>query len=98
MSKKIVIDPGHGGSDPGTSANGITEKEFTNSKNSYLSATKLSFENTATVSLANAKRLAFYNKAVSKKETIEKLNNVTIEDINSLIKEIFDFNNCCICR
>ena len=76
--------------------NGITEKEFTNSKNSYLSATKLSFENTATVSLANAKRLAFYNKAVSKKETIEKLNNVTIEDINSLIKEIFDFNNCCI--
>ena len=26
--KKVVIDPGHGGSDPGTSANGIVEKDY----------------------------------------------------------------------
>lgn len=76
--------------------NGLSLKEFNNSKNSFLSATKISFENTSTVSLANAKRVAFYNKPISKKETIEKVENVTLDEINNLVKEIFDFNKCCI--
>ncbi len=29
MAKKVVIDPGHGGEDPGASANGIVEKDYT---------------------------------------------------------------------
>ncbi len=36
MAKKIVIDPGHGGSDPGTSANGIVEKDKTLQISNYL--------------------------------------------------------------
>ena len=36
MSKKIVIDPGHGGSDPGTSANGIVEKDYTLKISQYM--------------------------------------------------------------
>ena len=36
MSKKIVIDSGHGGSDPGTSANGIKEKDYTLKISQYM--------------------------------------------------------------
>lgn len=34
--KKVVIDPGHGGSDPGTIANGITEKDYTLKISDYI--------------------------------------------------------------
>src|SRR5574344_2728453 len=36
MSKKIVIDAGHGGDDPGASANDIIEKDLTLSIAKYL--------------------------------------------------------------
>ena len=34
--KKVVIDAGHGGDDPGTIANGITEKEYTLKISDYI--------------------------------------------------------------
>ena len=36
MAKKIVIDSGHGGEDPGTIANGITEKDLTLKISQYM--------------------------------------------------------------
>lgn len=36
-NKKVVIDPGHGGADPGTSANGIIEKDYTLKISKYMS-------------------------------------------------------------
>lgn len=35
-TKKVVIDAGHGGSDPGTSGNGITEKDYTLKISEYM--------------------------------------------------------------
>ncbi len=37
VPKKVVIDPGHGGADPGTSANGIVEKDYNLKISQYMS-------------------------------------------------------------
>lgn len=75
---------------------GMTEKEFINVKNRYLSSVKMSYENTNSVGLRNAKRLAFYGNTRSKQDTIDLINQVTLEDINTLIQRIFDYDKCCI--
>lgn len=36
MTKKVVIDAGHGGSDPGTVNNGIVEKDYTLKISQYI--------------------------------------------------------------
>jgi len=36
MAKKVVIDAGHGGNDPGTSSNGIIEKDYTLKISQYI--------------------------------------------------------------
>ena len=36
MAKKVVIDAGHGGSDPGTVNNGIVEKDYTLKISQYI--------------------------------------------------------------
>ena len=50
MAKKVVIDPGHGGEDPGTSANGIVEKDYTLRISEYMAdrLTELGIENALT--------------------------------------------------
>ena len=50
MAKKVVIDPGHGGEDPGASANGIVEKDYTLMISEYMAnrLSKLGIENALT--------------------------------------------------
>ena len=50
MAKKVVIDPGHGGEDPGASANGIVEKDYTLLISQYMAErlTDLGIENALT--------------------------------------------------
>ncbi len=49
-TKKVVIDPGHGGVDPGTSANGIVEKDYTLMISKYMAdrLNELGIENSLT--------------------------------------------------
>lgn len=48
--KRVVIDPGHGGADPGASANGIVEKDLTLKISKYMAdrLNDLGIENTLT--------------------------------------------------
>ena len=50
MAKKVVIDPGHGGEDPGASANGIVEKDYTLKISQYMAdrLSELGIENALT--------------------------------------------------
>lgn len=50
MAKKVVIDAGHGGEDPGTSANGIVEKDYTLKISQYMAdrLNQLGIENALT--------------------------------------------------
>lgn len=50
MAKKVVIDPGHGGEDPGTIANGIVEKDYTLKISQYMAdrLNQLGIENSLT--------------------------------------------------
>lgn len=49
-TKKVVIDAGHGGEDPGTIANGITEKDYTLKISQYMAKrlSELGIENALT--------------------------------------------------
>lgn len=76
--------------------NGITEKEFESCKTCFIANTKMKFESTSNVSLLNAKRIAYFGKLFSKKEEIQQIENITLQDVNNLIKEIFNYNNCTI--
>ena len=50
IPKKVIIDPGHGGADPGTSKNGIVEKDYNLKISKYISnrLNELGIENTLT--------------------------------------------------
>ncbi len=50
MAKKVVIDPGHGGEDPGASSNGIVEKDYTLMISKYMAdrLTELGIDNALT--------------------------------------------------
>lgn len=75
---------------------GLTETEFLDTKNNLISSIKLSYENTSSVNLGVCKHIMSYGRLISKNEIIEKVKEVTLDDVNQLIKKIFSKQKYCI--
>ena len=70
--------------------NGVTSKEFYRGKEQIKSAIIMGRENTATQMLLHGKYLCFLNKELDFNERLERLKNITEEDVDKVIKEIFN--------
>lgn len=73
--------------------NGVNVEQFENARQNIISSIKLSFENTAFVSLFNAKNLAFSNKIISKQEYIKKIEDCKQSELMSYLKKRFVGDN-----
>lgn len=69
---------------------GITEKELSSAKINIYTSSQLRLENTSHISLTNARKLIVFGEIQSMEEYIEKINNVTLEDIKKLIDYIYN--------
>lgn len=68
---------------------GVTLKELDDAKTNLINTHLLQYENTAFVSLYNAKSIAKQGFIRSKEETVDLINNVTKEDVNSIAGHIY---------
>jgi len=74
--------------------NGFTEEELMQAKNMTISALKLQSDSPSGMATRIATSLQYKNKIVTKEETIEKINKVTLNEINKHVKKLFDDKNC----
>lgn len=73
--------------------NGITEQEFFEAKEQHKGSFVLGLESAVARMNRNGKVLLLNDKVLTMDEVIEKINNVTMDDINKNIKSIFDFSS-----
>ena len=73
--------------------NGLTEQEFLSAKKNLIASLKLSYENTSSVNVSVCKNIHYYGEVLGKDARIEKTNNVTLNQVNLVAKQIFDTNN-----
>ncbi len=78
------------------SKEGLTQEEFDRAKSCYISNIKLSYENTSVVSLSNAKNFAHFEKTMSKEDVLNKIKSVTLNEVNTLAKEIYSSDKCVV--
>ena len=75
---------------------GITESELTRGKEQLKGGLLLSQESSVTVMSAMARNLLKLGKIVTVEEQIDRINNITMADINKVINTIFTPQNACM--
>lgn len=76
--------------------NGVTEREFLRAKEQIKSSFIMSRESTASQMLLYGKCLIFTDKEFDFDKRLRDIEAVTIEEVNALIKEVFDFGKLAI--
>lgn len=74
---------------------GITQKEFERGREQLKSAFVFGQENTATIMNALGKYLLMTDKLMSFEEKIQKINALSLDKINGMAKDMFDFSRVC---
>ena len=72
--------------------NGITEQEFTRGREQLKSAFILSQESTSSQMKIYGKECMYFDRVFNFEQKIADINAVTLEEVNSVIKEIYDFS------
>ena len=72
---------------------GITEEELKSAKTCIYTAELLRQENTNSVAISNSRELMHYGEIIGIKEYLRRINEVTLEDVNNIIKYIYDNNH-----
>lgn len=70
--------------------NGVTEEEFIRAKQQFKVNVIMGFENTSSRMPHMARSELLKGKILTLDETIKKIENVTIDDVNSISKKVFD--------
>lgn len=86
---KVIIDEHQkisGGSKP------ITDSELKKSKEFIKGSIALSFEDTMSVSNFYAKQVMFDKEIINPADLFKQIDNISLQEVNSLSKEIFSFN------
>ncbi len=73
--------------------NGVTEQEFLRGKEQIKSAFIMGRESTASQMLLHGKYMLFMDKELDFNQRINKIDSVTLKDVNEVIKQTFDVCN-----
>lgn len=74
-------------------SNGISEKEFNRGKEQLKGGIVLGQESSSAIMNANGKTAIMKNEPFNIDKRLEDINNLTIEDVNEVIRSVFNFND-----